>query len=88
MPGTPTRFDPIIAASCERGTDATLLMLLNSHHEPVPFTLPPCNGIRAWRLLIDTAFEQFPEQRELRVGEIFESRDRSLALFELLPGAS
>ncbi len=72
----------------ERGTDATLLMLLNSHHEPVPFTLPPCNGIRAWRLLIDTAFEQLPEQRELRVGEIFESRDRSLALFELLPGAS
>ena len=42
----------------ERGTDATLLIVFNSHHEPVDLALPPCNGARGWRLLIDTELER------------------------------
>ena len=31
----------------ERGTDTTLLIVFNSHHEPADFALPECNGARA-----------------------------------------
>jgi isoamylase len=72
----------------ERGTDTTLLAVFNSHHEPLDFTLPPCNGIRAWSLLVDTLLEGVAEPREFRVGEQYPIGERSLALFELLPEAT
>ena len=34
--------------------DDTLLIMLNAHHEAVPFTLPSSDGTRNWRLEIDT----------------------------------
>ena len=69
----------------ERGTDATLLMVFNSHHEPVDFTLPSCNGARAWALLIDTILDRVAGTRAYRVGEHYDLSERSLLLFELLP---
>jgi glycogen operon protein len=69
----------------ERGTDATLLMVFNSHHESADFTLPPCNGARAWGLLIDTLIDRLAAPREFQVGERYELSARSLLLFELLP---
>ena len=71
----------------ERGTDATLLTVFNSHHEPVDLVLPPCNGSRGWRLLIDTEFER-AESREFAIGAHYSIGDRSLLVFELLPESS
>jgi glycogen operon protein len=68
----------------ERGTDATLLLVFNSHHEPANFALPDCSGARAWALQFDTATEQGPAPREFQVGESFQVSDRCLLLFELL----
>jgi len=69
----------------ERGTDATLLMVFNSHHEPVDFTLPSCNGAHAWALLIDTIVDRVVGTRAYRVGEHYDLSERSLLLFEMLP---
>src|SRR5262249_1387507 len=33
----------------------TLLLLLNAHHEKIPFTLPLTKGDCPWKLLLDTA---------------------------------
>ena len=33
----------------------TLLLLLNAHHEPIPFTLPQPRPEHQWELLLDTA---------------------------------
>ena len=35
-------------------TDDTFLLLLNGHHEDVPFTLPSCFGAERWELVLDT----------------------------------
>jgi pullulanase/glycogen debranching enzyme len=37
-----------------RGEDATLLLVLNAHHDLVEFTLPETPGGREWSLLVDT----------------------------------
>ena len=72
----------------ERGTDATLLLVFNSQHEPSEFVLPPCNGARAWRLLIDTLLEQVTGTRELQIGEQYDISERSMLVFELLSEAT
>jgi isoamylase len=72
----------------ERGTDATLLMVFNSHHEPADFILPPCNGVRAWALLLDTLIDRIAAAREFAAGDRYELSARSLLLFELLPDAT
>ncbi len=36
------------------GHEATLLMVINDHHDMVTFTLPECAGGFAWSLLVDT----------------------------------
>jgi isoamylase len=72
----------------ERGTDATLLLVFNSHHEPADLTLPPCNGGSAWRLLIDTAVERVTGRQDLRIREHYAISERSVLLFELLTEAT
>jgi glycogen operon protein len=39
----------------ERVTDDRFLLLLNGHHEPIPFTLPPPRWSAAWVVDLDTA---------------------------------
>jgi isoamylase len=72
----------------ERGTDATLLLVFNSHHEPADLTLPPCNGGSAWRLLIDTAVERVIGRRDFSIREHYAISERSVLLFELLTEAT
>jgi glycogen operon protein len=69
----------------ERGTDATLLFVFNSHHEAADWVLPPCSGGRGWRLLIDTLLDRVSAPRDFLVGEHYDVSSRSLLLFELLP---
>jgi isoamylase len=61
LEGTDEQGDPIV--------DVPMLLILNAHHEPVPFALPDNagNGVdaadgrrEAWRLLIDTSRDDLP----------------------------
>ena len=65
------------------GADATLLILLNAHHEGVAFQLPEVAQGVAWVCLMDTAR---PDERGLarhEFGEEFVVTGRALVLFEL-----
>jgi glycogen operon protein len=67
----------------ERGepiVDDTALILLNAHHEAIPFTLPPTLPGQIWERELDT-FGGDGEPLYLRGGDEFDLRDRSLALF-------
>jgi glycogen operon protein len=65
------RGDPIVGD--------TLLVLLNSHHEPIPFALPPTRPDHRWELLFDTADDAAPPLPA--ENKPYPLRDRSLALF-------
>jgi glycogen operon protein len=58
----------------------TLLVLLNAHHEPIPFTLPPTNPEHNWECLFDTADDN-STCNTLAGGEVYSLRDRSMAIF-------
>jgi len=69
-----------------RGEDATMLMILNGHHDLVKFTLPPHAGGKQWSLLIDTNIPQHePESAGFPFGSVYDVTARSLLLFVLEP---
>jgi isoamylase len=62
-------------------TDDTFLLLLNGHHEDVPFTLPSCFGAERWEPVFDTALDEpFTEREPIATGTPYELCARSLAL--------
>ena len=66
----------------ERGepiVDDTALILLNAHHEAIPFTLPPTREGQVWERVLDTTGKD-DTPVSLRGGEVYEVADRSLAL--------
>ncbi|MGH8577491.1 MAG: glycogen debranching protein GlgX, partial [Gammaproteobacteria bacterium] len=66
-----------------RIVDDTLLILLNGHHEPLPFVLPAHRpGVR-WYLVFDTREPQPPQGGHPRGGQGYAMEARSLALFRL-----
>jgi len=69
-----------------RGSDATLLILFNSFHEPVPFAIPTTVGSEHWCLLLDTNNDDMgSESKNFRSGDKYEVGPRSLHLFTLIP---
>jgi glycogen operon protein len=69
----------------ERGrqvTGDTLLILLNAHHEEVPFMLPAVNGSTLWLRIADTFDARSPEER-FPGNSIYQLHGRTLALFTL-----
>jgi isoamylase len=71
-----------------RITDDTLLILLNAHHEAIPFTLPAHRRKLRWQVVFDT-FEPNLDRRKprlMRGGEIYDLKDRSLVLLRLPTG--
>jgi hypothetical protein len=65
--------------------DRTLLLMINAHHETVPFALPSVPGGKRWRLLIDTN-EAVEFHRPIsQAGGVVDVSGRSLALWELQP---
>lgn len=65
------------------GSDATLLLIMNSHHEVVNFFLPEVAQGSGWTCLVDTSR---PEERSSELYEFnseFAVTSRSLLLFEL-----
>jgi glycogen operon protein len=68
-----------------RITDDTLVILLNAHHEPLPFVLPVQRNRREtrWRLVLDTRAPNGRRKQTVEVagGESYAMESRSLALF-------
>ncbi len=61
----------------QRIVDDTFLLLLNAHHEPIPFRLPDAR--RAWELVFTTMEEEIGEPKPLREGKLM-VEGRSMAL--------
>jgi isoamylase len=77
----------LIGETDERGEPIvgdTLLVLMNAHHEPLPFTLPPTNPEHQWELLFDTSNDDAPP-RMLSGGEKYDLKDRSVAVLRTRP---
>jgi len=70
-----------------RITDDNLLILLNGHHEPVPFVLPELKPKAQWQLLLDTREGMVRLSSLLRSGATYKMESRSLALFSLAESA-
>ncbi|PZN34667.1 MAG: glycogen debranching enzyme GlgX [Proteobacteria bacterium] len=64
--------------------DTDFLLLLNAHHEKLPFRLPAEPAQARWTLRIDTTKEEgfVPPTTTLDPGAVFDLQARSLALFE------
>ncbi len=67
----------------KRGEDATLLIVINEHHDMVRFTLPECAGGDTWSLLIDTNFEENNASGLFKTGDVYDVTERSLLLLAL-----
>ncbi len=71
----------------ERGrpmVDNDFTLLLNSHHETIPFRIPSLPTASSWRVVIDTSRNGTGEESNdglFRSGENFQLKPRSLALF-------
>jgi glycogen operon protein len=57
----------------------TLLMLLNAHHEPIPFMLPATKAEHHWETLHDTS-QDLGEPIYFEGGESYKVQGRSLAV--------
>ena len=64
------------------GQDATLLLVLNAHHEDVDFILPALDAGMQWTCLIDTSVAEVRDEAAPS-GASFVSTSRSLQLFLL-----
>jgi glycogen operon protein len=68
----------------KRGEDATLLLVMNGHHDLVEFTLPEIEGGGEWSLKMDTNLPTLPDANALFApGKIYEVTGRSVLLFML-----
>jgi isoamylase len=65
----------------KRGQDATMLVVLNSWHEAVLFTLPEAPEGAGWELLVDTNIPDDVKKAQFAVGDVYEVTGRSLLLF-------
>jgi len=72
-----------------RGSEATLLLILNAHHDVVVFTLPKVASGRDWMRLVDTNLPEADDDAEdaprLAFGHRYEVTGRSLVLLLLRP---
>jgi isoamylase len=66
-----------------RGEDATMLIVLNGHHDLVQFTLPECAGGSRWTRLVDTNMPDHDDAATFPFGEMYGVTARSLLLFAL-----
>src|SRR5271165_4321352 len=64
-------------------SDATLLFLVNAHHEDVAFTLPETAGGRHWRVMFDSAAPDGDGSPTYGIGDSFNLIGRSSAMFLL-----
>ena len=63
------------------GSDVTLLLVLNSHHDVVQFKLPEFVGGSRWLCLIDTNLPERQDSPAFSAGDVYEVTAHSLLLF-------
>lgn len=66
-------------------TDANFLLLLNSHHEPIPFSLPSFRPADAWEVVLDTyePVEGEVKRSGVYVGnQVYPLKERSVVLLK------
>ena len=71
----------------ERGepiTGDSIVLLVNAHHEPIPFTLPLRGEGQEWERLIDTADPE-AEAIKRKGGEQYEIKGRSMVILRSKP---
>ena len=68
-------------------SDATLLLVMNAHHDVVKFTLPEVTGGHRWLCLIDTNVPARQDLPGFETHSEYEATGRSLLLFALETGA-
>ena len=69
----------------QRGQDATILIVFNSYHDVVQFTLPGTTDSAHWLLLIDT--NQSSDElikTAFTPGDVYEVTGRSLLMFSMV----
>ncbi len=66
-------------------SDATVLLVLNAHHDVVTFTLPEVMGGNTWRCLLDTNVPDDTGMETYASGEGYVITGRSVVLFVLEP---
>ena len=64
----------------ERIVGDTLLVLMNAHHESVPYTLPDIEWGREWEILLDTAGGTDAKRDRLSASGVVEVAPRSLVV--------
>jgi isoamylase len=67
------------------GTDATLYMVFNAHHDVVNCKLPAAPGGSEWMLLIDTNQPDREDMPAFQIGHEYAATGRSLLLFMTRP---
>jgi glycogen operon protein len=65
--------------------DATMLLILNAHHDVVDFALPAPAAGKHWMLLLDTSHPTLDEPETFGFGHPYPVPGRSLLLFVLRP---
>ena len=69
--------------------DSTFLLLINAHHEPIPFVLPGQKDV-VWQLLLDTASEKgfCKKPQDAVSGDELEIEGRATMLLKLTTGST
>ncbi|MGH3577647.1 MAG: glycogen debranching protein GlgX, partial [Mycobacterium sp.] len=62
------------------GHDGPLMILLNGHHETLPFIVPAIGGLARWRVAVDTASADETKEVALAAGATYEVPARSLTV--------
>jgi isoamylase len=70
----------------QRGTEATMLMVLNAHHDLVEFALPVCQGGDTWTLMLDSNVANGASVQKFANGYKYGVTGRSLLLLVLSEG--
>jgi len=65
------------------GSDVTMLIVANAHHDMVTFTLPDCTDGQAWDLVFDTNVPERDDAQRFAIGETYDVTNNSLLLFAL-----
>jgi len=68
----------------ERGSDATVLLLINGHHEDLEFTMPPAIEGDEWHLLLQTEKSAKVEGKAALPGEKKSMANRSMAVYVMV----
>ncbi len=69
----------------ERGSDVTVFMVFNAHHDVVHVKLPQSSGGGGWRLLLDSNIPDEENSEAFNIGGTYEMTCRSFAAFQLTP---